>query len=814
MYDLGDCFKIDYNKAKANPDYVFTGHKYRISILSERLIRFEWDEAGQFEDRPTLFAWNRFNPTIDAHLKEDDHTIIVTTKFFNLTYHKNKPFKGSFLNHASNLMVLSLTTENTWYYGHPEARNLNAPGDSFDYHDGHFKTMKGLYSIDGFVTFDDSHDSLIDEGGFVQKREVTDDHLDIYLFIYGVDFDKGLTDYFNLTGYPALIPRYALGNWWGKNYEYNDNELKQLVNEFIHKEIPLSIIYLNKDWHINHYDNKELMTGFTWNDTDFKAPTSMINYIHSKGIRVGLNINPLEGLYPFEEHYQEAKEYLKADANGIIPFNLLDPKTIDVYFKMMIHPLDAMGVDFFWLGIDQKKDEQALLLLDHYHFYDMTRNYKRRPMLLTRNPKVCPHRYPVLYSGKVDVSWDSLKDIMLSNAYAANMGVSWMAHDIGGFYNGIEDNELYLRFIQLGVFSSILKLNSDHSKYYMREPWRYSVKTYNIAKDYMQLRHRLIPYLYTEAYKYYKTGHPLMQPIYYKFPEMYDDTNHRNEYFLGSELFISPILSKKDYVMNRVVHKFFLPDGVWYDFVTGKKFLGNKAYVSFFRDQDYPVFAKQGAIIPLGENDNLNDTTPPKRMEIHIFPGANNTYKLYEDDGSSDLYKKGFYLLTSIDYNYLKDNYTVIIRALEGKSGIAPLKRDYKLRFRNTKEAKDVICYINNSPAPFTKYVEDNDFIVDLKDVPTTGQLTVSCKGQDIEIEPQILVTDDIESILCDLAITTAMKDKVDAILFSKMPIKKRRIAIRKLASQGLERKFIKLFLKLLEYLALASKEDNDNKGH
>ena len=94
------------------------------------------------------------------------------------------------------------------------------------------------------------------------------------------------------------------------------------------------------------------------------------------------------------------------------------------------------------------------------------------------------------------------------------------------------------------------------------------------------------------------------------------------------------------------------------------------------------------------ENENLNDTTPPKNLEIQIFPGRSNTYVLYEDDGTSNLYQKGFFLKTSIDYNYMPNNYTVIIRAIEGKSGIVPEKRNYRITFRNTKKANDVIVYL------------------------------------------------------------------------------------------------------------------------
>ena len=255
--------------------------------------------------------------------------------------------------------------------------------------------------------------------------------------------------------------------------------------------------------------------------------------------------------------------------------------------------------------------------------------------------------------------------------------------------------------------------------------------------------------------------------------------------------------------MNRSIHRFFLPDGIWYDFVTGKKFPGGKEYISFFKDEDYPVFAKAGSIITLGDNGYLNDTTPPKNMEIQIFPGRSNTYNLYEDDGVSDLYKKDFYLLTQIDYNYMPNNYTVIMRAVEGKSGIVPEKRNYKFVFRNTKKANDVIVYFNDTQIESRSYVKDNDFIVEVKDVSTIGQLTLNCKGKNIEISADRIINEDIQSIIADLQIETRLKELIDDILFGDLPIKKKRIEIRKLANKGLEKKFIKLFLKLLEYIEI-----------
>ena len=111
----------------------------------------------------------------------------------------------------------------------------------------------------------------------------------------------------------------------------------------------------------------------------------------------------------------------------------------------------------------------------------------------------------------------------------------------------------------------------------------------------------------------------------------------------------------------------------------------------------------------------------PTELEIHVFPGQNNTYRMYEDDGISSLYQEGYFLKTEISYNYLPNNYTVILRAVEGKKGIVPDKRNYIIRFRNTKETETVSVYFNETQIAETHYVENNDFIVEVKDVPTVG---------------------------------------------------------------------------------------------
>lgn len=799
MANLDAHFKVDYQNAISKNEAIFKGDKYRITILSERLIRFEYDLNGVFFDHPTEFARFRNFSVPEFQVEENDKTLVIQTKYFVLQYLKNKPFIGPKYAPDQNLKVGLMNSDKIWYFNHPEARNFGGTKTSLD--KGIKEPLKkGLYSTDGFASIDDSDSLVFMEDGFLVKP--TTKRIDTYLFIYRRDFGLCLKDYFTLTGYPPLIPRYALGIWWNRDIIYSYNDTKKLLKAFNSHNIPLSVLLLNEFWHLK--DKRDLTkhkTGFTFSNELFSNPFEFTNYLHERGVRLGLNIDPIEGIKEHEEKFKAITLELGLLNTRNIPFNIFDKTFINIYFNNLIKPLDSLGVDFYW--IDYKYDLDNLKALNHYHFQNYYKDNRFRPMLFSRSSVVSSHLNGVHYSGPTNVSFETLNYLPSFNSSASNTGVSWWSHDIGGFKGGVEDSELYIRYTQFGTFSPIFRFACERGHYYKRAPWEWDIKTYTIAKEYCQMRHRLIPYLYTENYKYHKTGLPIVQPLYYSYPEIYDEPIYKNEYYFGSSLLIKPITKKQDEAMNRCVEKIFLPKGVWYDFKTGKKFLGNKRYVAFYKDEDYPVFAKSGAIIPLADlPENINDTNPPRRMEIHVFPGRSNIYKLYEDDGLSRLNEEGYYIITAIDYNYLANNYTLIIRPIEGKTGIIPSTRDYKIRFRNTREAEDVIAYINGNEIPIECYTDDADFIVLAKNVPTTSQLTINCKGKDIEIDAVRLINEDINSIISDAKINTNLKEKIASIMFSKVSINKKRIEIRKLSRKGLNNTFIRMFIKLLEYVS------------
>lgn len=793
MYDLGPEFKLKTDNLKVNSKAIIMGPKFRIEVLSERLIRLEYSDNGQFVDSASASVICRNFPEPKFTIKQDEYNVYIETNYVLLKYQKNAKFS------EKSLSATIKYSKKEWFYTQKEVRNFGGTTISLDNVLKIPNLNKGLFNTDLLFVYDDSDSLLLDEASNVHKREANS--LDIYLFAYDNNFNEVLKDYFTLTGYPEFIPRYALGNWWSRDIPYSDEHVIPLMNKFRINSIPISVFLFDKDWSIK--DPKMSNTsGFTFNPNLISNPKLTIDYLHKMNIRVGVKLNPKDGIFPYEQNFEIAKQYVELNKNGFITFNPGDARFMDLYFKIFLYPLEGLGIDLFWNDYDDLNNRDALFILTDYMKKNMER-FGKRSIILSRNANYAPHRYPILYSGKNVISFEVLKMLPYFNITASNIGVSYWSHDIGGSVGGIEDNELYIRSVQFGVFSPFLRFNTEYGTYYKREPWRWDVVTNNIVSYYLRLRNQLIPYIYTEIYAYHKQGIPLIRPFYYDYPFVYDDPVYVNQYYFGSSMLISPIVKKSDPLIDRTIQRFFIPDGVWYDFKTGKKFVGAKKYVSFYNIENYPVFVKAGGIIPLTGINNVMSTDPPKELEIHVFPGASNSYNLYEDDGISKSYLDGKYSITNIDYNYLANNYTLIIRNIDGRSDLLFNQRDYKIKFRNTKEAENVKVYSNDVSIPFTKYLMDNDFVIEIKNVNTSSQLTINCQGSDIEIDALMLLNDDIDSILSDVKVPTNLKDTIASILFNEeLAISKKRIEIRKLKRKGLDARSIKIFLRLIEYMS------------
>lgn len=773
MANVSNYYIESRTKLISNKESCIIGNKYRITILTPRLARLEYTPSGKFIDDPTALVINRTFPKTPYGITESETLIQIDTGIFTITYVKDKDFKAG--NLGSNLKAVINNTTIEWQMNSPQVKNLRGINYSIDSIKDKIILDTGLYSLDGYAVVKDNTPVLTENDIFIPREEGSKD---IYLFMYNKDFDGCLNDYFTLTGYPNLIPRYALGAWWYKNDNYTSKDIISLVDRFNKDNIPISIFLLGDSWRGNNNYIPSI---------DLK---NVINYLAQKNIKLGVTINPNLEIAKGTNEYNLIISFTNEEKFKFIP---LSNEKLGIYLNMFINNLEMQGVELYSIDYNNPNDKIDLWKFAHYH-HGKIETRGKRGLSLTRNHGIAVHRYPIIWSGKTLVNWTTLNLLPRYNLQGYNVGVSFIAHPIGGYHNGIEEAELYLRYIQFACFSPIFLLASEGGKYYKREPWKWNPIIENDIIYFMNLRYKLIPYIYTESYNYHKTGKGIVKPFYYDYPKILDDVQYKNQYFFGQNLFVSPITNKKNIVIDRVMKKVFVPDGIWFNLLDGKQYNGAKYYTNFYRDEDYPVFVKAGSIIPMSYNIKEDI---PSTLELNIYPLNDGTYNLYEDDGITNNYKKGMYMITNFSYHYEKDNYTLKISKSEGKNLLS--KRNYLLRFKNTKNIKAV--YIEDKSITYNCYYDKNDFIIQINNLIVGRDLEVNIKGENVLVSSIRLINEDIKEILYDLAINTSLKDKLDEILFSDLEVKKKRIKIRKLKKKGLDSKYIKIFINLLEYI-------------
>lgn len=781
--------KPDFNLLISDPKSIIQGNKYRITVLSDVLLRLEYNENGIFNDYPTLNVINRKFPLVDFKRVEEKNKLIIETYFFKLEYEKESDFSGSKLVPDANLRVYIKQTKATWYLNNPEVRNMKAAPISREGDITKTRLGKGLYSTDGFSIIDDSNTLIFNLEGSVSRKNQKG--YDIYLFAYGTDFKRALKSYFNLTGASFLLPRYALGLWWNKYDNYNVDKIKDIHTKFKINNIPYSVFVLN-NWQTNKNSG-----GYTFNKTLIPNEKILAEMLKEDNIKIALDINPFGGIQQNEERIAEFKRSLNTTTASIIPFNVYDIKFMISFLNTFIKPLNDIGFNTFI--IKSKTNDSTIEFIFNHYLHNYLKTTNKRGLILSKNTDYCSHRNSIAYSEETSTSYKTLDFLPYLNLTSTNKAVNWWSHSIGGFNGGIEDPNLFIRYIQFGTFSPIFRISSDYGKFYKREPWKWDSMTYEISKKYIRLRYKLIPYLYNLNFFIHKYSSSLITPLYHVNPDIINEPQFKNEYFLGSELLIAPITTKEDSVLKRTDHKFYLPKGNWFEFKTGNKYAGDKRYTKLYKSEDYPVFVKEGTILPLAilDNNDLNNTSPTNNLEIHIFPGKNNVFNFYEDDGETFNYLKGDYILTNFEYLVKDNGYILTIKPLQGKRGIIPDFRNYKIVFRNISDTNNIEVVNNNQIKEYKKRIENNNLVLELQNISTYENLKITINDSK-EVTNVYRKQNDIEEIISDFVIPTKIKENISEIINSNNSYNTKKSLIKKLKKQDLNEVYIETIIKLI----------------
>jgi nitroreductase len=612
----------------ADPANVLAGAGFRITVLDAGLVRLEYDPGGVFEDCASQAVVDRAFPPVDFDVTETDDRLTIRTSRLQLVYDK-RPFS------TEGLTVRAVGGRGVWRYGLSTA-NLGGTARTLDGADGAVSLEPGILSADGVTVHDDSRTVLLTDDGWIAPRRP--DTLDLYVFAYGRDYRAALRAFYRLTGPQPLLPRFALGNWWSRYHRYSAESYLALVDRFAAAGIPLSVAVIDMDWHLVDIDPRHGTgwTGYTWNRELFPDPPAFLAALHERGLAATLNVHPAEGVHAHEERYPALAQRIGVDPASEVPidFDPADPAFLQAYLEELHHPLEAEGVDFWWLdwqqgGVTRIPGLDPLWLLNHYHYLDSGRG-GRRPLTFSRYAGVGSHRYPIGFSGDTVISWASLAFQPVFTATAANVGYGWWSHDVGGHYFGSKDDELTVRWTQLGVFSPIMRLHNYESAFVSKEPWRFGERAERIMTGFLRLRHRLVPYLYTMNRRAHRDGEPLVQPMYYDHPAEQAAYAVPHQFAFGDRLLVAPITTPADRATQLGAVRAWLPPGRWTDVFTGLVYRGG-ATVTLHRDLDtIPVLAPAGAVLPLAAGED-RAATNPHALELRVYAGADGEFVLAED---------------------------------------------------------------------------------------------------------------------------------------------------------------------------------------
>ena len=706
----------------ANEKAVVKTKNARFTVLTPELIRMEWDRDGVFEDKASLVFLIRSLPVPEFKVEQTEDLLIIKTTALSLQYKIN----GSKFN-SENLSVeyLLVNERKTWRPGMENPGNLGGTARTLDGciggHDWNGNPVdlgEGLLSRDGWALVDDSKTHLFDgsDWNWVENR-IDTTAIDWYFFGHGLNYKKALYDYTQIAGKIPMIPRYAFGYWWSRYWVYSDQELKTLMQTFRSFDIPIDVLVIDMDWHetfggLKDPHNPKMdetghwlgWTGYTWNRALFPDPPKFLEWTRKNNLKTALNLHPASGIAPMEESYEAFAEKLNFDTTGqrYIHYQMANKEWAQTYFKIVLQPMEEYGVDFWWLDWQQYPESKIVDGLSNtwwlnYTFYtDMQLRGQKRPLLFHRWGGLGNHRYQIGFSGDDRIDWGSLKYQTYFTATASNVGYGYWSHDIGGHASSPldRDPELYVRWLQFGVFSPILRTHSAKMASIERRFWKYP-DHFAMMKDLVHLRYSLAPYIYTASWQTYNTGVSLCRPMYYDYPESDNAYQYKYQYMFSENMLVAPIAHEIDSSSMLAEQTLWLPEGEWFEWHTGSLINGGKEIIRDFALNEIPLYVKAGSIIPMYPKINhLQDDV--NEYILSIVPGQKGKTVLYEDDGDTEEYKNNQFATTQIESLETEELYSITIFPTRGTYSGKPETKKYEIRLLRSFPPQSVL--INGKP--------------------------------------------------------------------------------------------------------------------
>ena len=513
-----------------------------------------------------------------------------------------------------------------------------------------------------------------------------------YYFFSGPSPGKILQRFTELVGRAPLPPRWSLAYQQCRWSYYPESRVRKLASDFRSKRIPCDVIYLDIDY-------MEGYRIFTWSKKNFPNPKSMISDLARDGFKIAVIVDPgikVDSLYHAYrsglsgDHflkYPDGKTYIGKVWPGECAFPDFSKAATRAWWGKNFEVLTEAGVRGFWNDMNEPsvfdvtsktvelnvihddnglktphtKNHNTYGLLMTRSTYEGVRGLRpgERPFVLTRASYAGGQRYSAAWTGDNIASWEHLEMAVPMMLNLSISGQPFVGTDIGGFV-GSPDGELYARWLQLGVFSPLMRTHTEWGSK-DQEPWSYGPAYEKINKATIELRYKLLPYICNAMYQASTTGLSPMRPLAWEYPDVAGFLSEGTQFMFGDDLLIAPVLWPG--ATNREVR---LPKGEWYDYWSGKKYEGNTSVTVVAPVNRIPIFVKAGAILPTQQVVQYSDQAPIDPLTLTFYPADSSTSLYYEDDGQSFAYEKGGYLKRIFGQKRTERSMVIAIGRVEG----------------------------------------------------------------------------------------------------------------------------------------------------
>lgn len=496
-----------------------------------------------------------------------------------------------------------------------------------------------------------------------------------YVVFYGKDADDVITSYRNLSGNVPMLPLWAYGFWQCRERYTSSKQLVQTVEEFRKKKLPMDVIV--QDW---QYWGKYGWGVPKFDETNYPDPKKFIKQLHD--LNAHLSVSVWENL---DKKSEVAKPYVAKDL--YIPnspwIDIYNPEARKTHWNALNTNLFSKGVDSWWMDATEPENDALVGKQTYFglgNFYRLTyplfvskavydgqrkTNPDKRVTILTRSAFAGQQRYGTInWSGDIGGTWDSYKRQIVAGLNYSLTGMPYWTTDIGGFfrpgprqYKDKKYHDLLTRWFQWGTFNSIFRIHGYQSE---TEPWKFGDTVETNMRSMLNLRYSLLPYIYSEAWQVSSKGSTIMRPLVMDFKDDPAAIGQSYEYMFGPSFLVAPI-TKPDITQWNV----YLPKSIkWYDFWTGMQFAGGQTVKTAAPEDKIPLFVKAGTILPIGPQVQYAQEKKWDNLELHIYPGADGKFVLYEDQDDNYNYEKGMY--TTITFRWDDKNSTLTIGDRKG----------------------------------------------------------------------------------------------------------------------------------------------------